>query len=256
MTLKSCSILGFTLSPSPHLEHGLTEPNEKQHYLIVSKADYLWLQNPHFRQCNTLLRRSRATTPLHAMKDCEEGGVLISFLMQTNWRKVACDCFVVEICSNTDRRYLPPSLQTLSAICRWVTHALMYKYECVWASLPTISHSDWLLPCHSHAVGGWVGEAYCHGSVNACFYVCVLSRAMHRTPSGTLETPASCVSCQVSVELRSYFELFHPHLKSCLPCSHFPCPPTWNWGFTALNTKVVLSFIVSAFHHSAKWNKT
>lgn len=47
-TLKSCKILGFNTKtfdphylPLPHLEHGLTEQNEKQHYLIVSKADYL-----------------------------------------------------------------------------------------------------------------------------------------------------------------------------------------------------------------------
>lgn len=53
LTLKSCNILGFIAhtekddpetfdpSPPPHLELGLSALNEKQPYLIVSKADYL-----------------------------------------------------------------------------------------------------------------------------------------------------------------------------------------------------------------------
>lgn len=149
-----------TLSPSPHLEHGLTEPNEKQHYLIVSKADYLWLQNPHFRQCNTLLRCICATTLFHAIKNSEKGGVLICFPMQAHWRNPPL-LFWRMICSNTDfvSIYLHPCIHYLlvclcECVCQrihtaigchlviqtltgdeWVKHIVtrVWMYVCTWA---------------------------------------------------------------------------------------------------------------------------
>lgn len=120
-------------------------------------------------------------------------------------------------------------------------------------SLPNISHSDWLLPCHSRGVSGWSvlsGECECM-FVCGCGYVC--RHVWHMgCPDGALDMLAPCVSRQAPVELTSYFEPFHLHQKSLsshLPCSHFPCPPTWNWRFTALIAKVVLSFRASTFYH-------
>lgn len=154
------------------------------------------------------------------------------------------------ICSNT--HYLSPSLHTLSVgesnVC-----------VCVWESLPKDSHSDWLPPCHSDAVRGWVGEAYCHQSVNICLYVGVSVCVPSWDAQWHLGPVVPRVSCQASVEVTSYFELFYPHLKplsSRLPCSHSPCPPTWNWGFTALIAKVVLSFRASTFHHERLFCQT
>lgn len=60
------------LSPPPHLELGLRELNGKQHYLIVSKADYLWLGISYFRPSNTSLRCIRSVTLFHSMKRCCE----------------------------------------------------------------------------------------------------------------------------------------------------------------------------------------
>lgn len=84
LTLKSCDILGFITHkktqnfyphnpPPPHLELGLRKLNGKQRYLIVSKADYLWLGIFYFRPSNTSLLRCISSISLfHSMKRCCE----------------------------------------------------------------------------------------------------------------------------------------------------------------------------------------
>lgn len=130
-----------------------------------------------------------------------------------------------------------------SAVIQTVSISILANIKCY-------SESEWV--CHSpthpdcylviHTVRVWVGEACCHGC--ECMFVCVPTCRTHRIPNGSLDTIVTCVSRQNSVELASYFELFYPHLNSLssrLPCSHFPCLPTWTWGFTALIAKVVVS---------------
>lgn len=108
LTLKSCNILGFIThtekdndpkrlirtSPPLHLELGLSALNEKQRYLIVSKADYLWLGNSYFRLCNTSLRCIRAVTLFHCLKRCCERSCA-NLSVQTHWRTVGSACLDV-----------------------------------------------------------------------------------------------------------------------------------------------------------------
>lgn len=81
---KKTQYVWSTLSLPPHLELSLRELNGKQCYLIVSKADYLWLGISYFRPSNTSLRRVRSVTPSHSVN----GVLLISLSVQTHWRKV------------------------------------------------------------------------------------------------------------------------------------------------------------------------
>lgn len=233
-----------TLSPAPHLEHGLTAPNEKQHYLIVSKADYLWLQNPHFRQCNTLPRCIRATTPLRAIEDSERGGALISFRDANPLEESGIRLFCFREWSaakQTASIRLHPCVRRALSVGE--AHACLCARVRMCLS-ESCQRFHTATGCRLVVHARRVGEAYCRESVNVCLCVgvgfCVPSCLAHGMPNGTSDTLSPCVSCQASAELTSYFELFHPHLKSLsshLPCSHSPCPPTWNWGFTALITK-------------------
>ena len=147
------------------------------------------------------------------------------------------------------------------AFCRCVTYNYVQKKcQCVRGNLPKISHGHQLLPCHSQADRGMSGwstlsrECECTVGLYVRMYGfrhdTQTHTHTHRMPGWTCFLPASPV--RPLGHLTSYFEPFHPRRKSLssrLPCSHFPCPPTWNWGFTALIAKVVPSFAASAFHH-------
>lgn len=276
MTLKSCNIFGIqhknvwsTLSPSPHLEQGLTEPNEKQHYLIVSKADYLWLQNPHFRQCNTLLRCIRATTLFHATKDCgkrrsvnlfpdanplEEGGI----------RRF---CFGELICSNTDCLHPSPSLHALSAICRWVTRVFMCTSLSVCERVCQRFHTatDCYLVIHTVSGDEWVKRIVTRVWMCVCMWVGVRAvmrdtqdaqwylghaRSLPRLPSGLLWN---------LLFTSSSFILIYSVSPLVYPAPTFPVLLQEIEDLLFSLQKVAVSFepllsIIKDF--SAKWNKT